>query len=130
MLTYEDAPPAHGVARYRDGDGYLHAQLTDEQFRSNRVYFIRAGEPGHRGRGPVKIGFSTDVERRLRELQTASPVPLRVVERVIATPEVEALLHRRVCGWGRHLLGEWFDLSNDDIAELSVQLAEEGLSAW
>lgn len=75
------------------------------------TYFIGAD------RGPVKIGRTTDLDRRLAELQSGSPVPLRVLGAVALDrlrrydrgdpPTFEALCHRVLAEHRLH--GEWFD---------------------
>lgn len=65
------------------------------------VYFIQAT----RG-GPVKIGQSDRVERRLADLQSASPYPLRIVATLDGTCALERELH--VLFAAHRLHGEWF----------------------
>ncbi|WP_443052756.1 GIY-YIG nuclease family protein [Streptomyces sp. NBC_00299] len=56
---------------------------------------------------PVKIGKTGNVEKRLRQLQTASPFPLRVWwSRETADPDLEAKLHRHFAD--KRMSGEWF----------------------
>jgi hypothetical protein len=66
------------------------------------VYFIRAGR-----RGPIKIGYSGDVAKRLGALSSQSPLPLDVLGIISpASRSTENLLHRR---FREHrLYGEWF----------------------
>jgi excisionase family DNA binding protein len=67
------------------------------------VYVIRAGEM-------VKIGKAVNVAKRLKGLQTASPVPLSVIH-TIASDDGDALeieLHRRFAAHRAN--GEWFRL--------------------
>ena len=65
------------------------------------VYFIQAGEGG-----PVKIGTSEDVERRLRGLQMAHWAELRLIRTLPGSFIEERWLH-----WYfalNHLRSEWF----------------------
>lgn len=66
------------------------------------IYFIQ-GVDG----GPVKIGLATSPTDRLRQLQTASPVELRIL-RVIegAVKKDESAIHRKFNHL--HIRGEWF----------------------
>ena len=66
------------------------------------VYFIRAGVDGR-----IKIGWSRNVELRLKHLQTASPVPLHVMAIEKGSRMVECRLHREFCHLRRG--GEWFE---------------------
>lgn len=67
------------------------------------VYFVEA-----EGLARVKIGFSIQLDKRLADLQTASPCKLNLLRRVRATLHVEqallALFHEF------HIHGEWFSL--------------------
>lgn len=80
------------------------------------IYFVQA-ECG----GPVKIGFTVDVDERVKALQCGSPFPLRVVATRPGTLGTEAELHRR---FARHRLhGEWFEASDDIERFLQKPLA-------
>jgi Meiotically up-regulated gene 113 len=66
------------------------------------TYLIQAGEGGD-----VKIGSTYQApERRLRALQTGSPVPLRLVK-VLEGAHLEVQLHARYAPFRTR--GEWFD---------------------
>lgn len=74
------------------------------------IYVIR--EVG----GKCKIGAAKNVQTRLATLQTGSHDPLELVLSIPTTGRyvLEALLHRRFAS--QRLTGEWFDLTQDDIA--------------
>lgn len=79
-----------------------------------RVYFIgtelRAGVP-------IKVGFSTDPEARLRNLQTAHSEPLQIFATVPGGKALEAKYHSR---WrARRKTGEWFTLGDCILNEIS-----------
>lgn len=63
------------------------------------VYFVRGGDW-------VKIGRSTDVIARVRDLQTTSPLDLRIAVIVHGDNRLESRLHRRFASL--HIRGEWF----------------------
>ena len=65
------------------------------------VYFIRSGDTG-----PVKIGWTDDVEKRRRALQTAHPYPLQVVRTINCRRGTERWLQKRY--EAVQLVGEWF----------------------
>jgi T5orf172 domain. len=67
--------------------------------RQGWVYFIRNGKA-------IKIGFTTDLDQRLRKLQTASSTPLEVMGSIPGTIQDEQNLHRRFYNLNVH--GEWF----------------------
>jgi excisionase family DNA binding protein len=65
---------------------------------------------------PYKIGHARDVARRATQLAVKLPYPSRVVH-TIRTNDVyraEQAIHRHFAG--KRLQGEWFDLSEDDVA--------------
>ena len=71
------------------------------------VYFIQAGTK----KGPIKIGYAKDVEKRMVELQVGCPFTLNLIFKLPAKSEkhaqaLEAWFHDR---WEkRHIRGEWF----------------------
>lgn len=71
--------------------------------RPVNVYIIQAGEM-------VKIGKAVNVEKRLRSLQTASPVVLHLVRAIESDDgnRLELELHRRFAKYREN--GEWFRL--------------------
>lgn len=75
----------------------------------------------------VKIGFSNDVERRLREVQCMSPVELRVLWTAPGSRAVEAALHARFAAVRRQ--GEWFALGEhvEAVRKLEAAVRELGL---
>jgi len=65
------------------------------------VYFVQA-----RGGGPIKIGWSTYLEKRLQEMRAHSPLPLRVLLCVKGGLADEKILHQRFKEDRLH--NEWF----------------------
>jgi hypothetical protein len=70
---------------------------------SGFVYFIQ-GENG----GPVKIGYSTDVAERLKDLQTGHPDTLVCLDFFPGSPAMEALIHKDLKAYRLRPNGEWF----------------------
>lgn len=70
------------------------------------VYFIRA-ESG----GPIKIGWTHDIDRRLSTLNTSSPYRLEVLATMQCRKDVELRLHERFKA--SRLNGEWFEPTAD-----------------
>lgn len=90
-------------------------RLTDDQKQRRRkqrkvalgqVYFIQQGSDG-----PIKIGFTTNIEQRLKNLQTGSPFPLALLVCVPGSEANEATLHRALKN--HHLQLEWFANSRE-----------------
>lgn len=69
---------------------------------SGFVYLMQQGEDG-----PYKIGFTQhDPLRRIKQLQTGNPAPIRLVSKFSASVAVEAYLHGKFSDL--RLQGEWF----------------------
>jgi hypothetical protein len=81
-------------------------------FKSDGVYLIRAEN------GLTKIGHSSNIEKRLLDLQIASPVPLKLLHYwlIADASNVESALHQRFAAKRKH--GEWFDLDDEDITAI------------
>jgi hypothetical protein len=87
------------------------------------VYFVQA-EAG----GPIKIGLTTNPDRRLAVLQTSSPLKLRYTRLLEGDRKREQRYHDR---WRRHRLwGEWFE-AVDGLARFAhaVPASESGSTA-
>ena len=70
------------------------------------LYFVQAVSGGV-GIGPVKIGYATDLRKRLRQIQSHCPFALRLLKAVAGGFDFEADLHRQYREWNSH--GEWFE---------------------
>jgi hypothetical protein len=66
------------------------------------IYFAQAGE-----NGPVKIGYTENRDRRMREVQGMNGEVLTVLATLPGGRKREAELHRRFAHLRRH--GEWFE---------------------
>lgn len=74
------------------------------------VYFIQSEQ------GPVKIGISAAVRKRLSTLQSAHPAKLHLRATICAGPSIERAYHRRFAAHRLH--GEWFAPHPDILAEI------------
>lgn len=88
------------------------------------IYFAEAVGIGH-----IKIGFTDgeDPACRLDQLQTGSPVPLRLLGTIAGTLEDEKNLHRRFAA--ARVCGEWFKPIPELLALLSVEQLSCGKTA-
>jgi hypothetical protein len=68
--------------------------------RAGLIYFIGSSS------GPVKIGFTTNIQSRLHRLQMNSPRKLRVLAAYPGSRRDELMLHRQCANDRLH--GEWF----------------------
>jgi hypothetical protein len=71
---------------------------------SDHLYVIQSEH-----KGAVKVGRSTRPERRLSQLQTASPAPLRLIRVYWYHGHREHVIHRMLAPL--RLTGEWFQPS-------------------
>jgi hypothetical protein len=67
--------------------------------------------------GPIKIGFTTQVQKRLQRLSSNSPIALRVLASRPGSKADEGRLHVRFQGSRLH--GEWFNRTPEILAEIS-----------
>lgn len=83
-----------------------------------QIYFIQSV-----GGGPIKIGWTKNVDARVRALQTSSAARLVVLGTCEGTRSLEAELHRRLAPH-RHE-GEWF-LDCAEVRALMARLVGAG----
>lgn len=70
------------------------------------IYFIRSGRH-------VKVGHTTNLPKRLSELQTGNPEPCFVEKVIAGTKGQEEALHRHLCELGFQSRGEWYSWTKD-----------------
>jgi hypothetical protein len=97
--------------------GFLHGQADDrEASRRGHVYFLGGDE------GPIKIGHSSCVAARFRDIQACSPVPLKLFATRQGGPIRESAYHALYAAHRLH--GEWFERHPDILAEIeSLQVS-------
>lgn len=105
-----DRIPVELAKAWREG-----ARLKHEWPTGPLVYFV-AGIPGY-----VKIGFSTNLAKRLENLRCSSPVPLTVLAAIRGSVAMERDLHARFAADRAH--GEWFKRSKAIDALLAELMA-------
>jgi hypothetical protein len=79
-----------------------------------KVYFIEAI-----GLQRVKIGMTDNIKYRFDSLQSASPVPLKIMAVISGDRTLETYLHKRFKAHRLH--GEWFILT-DEMKEIIQEL--------
>lgn len=88
---------------------------------SRWIYVIRPDS------GPIKVGVTGNLPRRLTALQTSSPVKLWVHGAVLAedgvAQKIEALSHFKLTAY--RLSGEWFSASAEEALNAIVAAASE-----
>jgi len=95
-----------------------HTTVTDSEF----VYCIRddADEV-------VKLGYSKDPTRRVKQLQTGSPRPLRFICAIPGGRDLEASLHQQLAS--QRISGEWFADSKGYLSDILTDLALRDVNA-
>ncbi len=83
------------------------------------VYFLQQGDGG-----PIKIGIAegTRLDRRLKQLQTASPLPLRLLGIIEGGSDLERRLHEKFAGC--RLEGEWFSAAPDLLRFVRTSISQ------
>lgn len=94
---------------YRFGDDWLDELVTVDETRLGWIYFVR-----RRIDGAIKIGFSEDVDRRIKEIETGAG-ECELIAEMVGRQSREAELHRQFAH--RRLHGEWFS-PNDELIDL------------
>lgn len=66
----------------------------------------------------TKIGYTTNLEKRIKSLQTSSPTGIHVVYSIATqhAKKIEKHLHSKYNKYNSNL--EWFTLSREDIVEI------------
>ncbi len=87
------------------------------------VYLIQAG---NKKIDPVKVGFSKDPERRVKDLQTGNPKPLRLLMKIKCNDDkharkLEKTLHEMLGNQNIHL--EWFKLKKTHVMKMLTAFA-------
>jgi hypothetical protein len=130
--TVKPARRARRILSWENGRGALRSVSTEglsdeeyvaalhrmaDEFDYEGVCYFIGGEGG-----PVKIGCTTDVDRRLRDLRQSSPVPLKLLASTHGGQSRETAYH---FVFGAHRLhGEWFERTPEleaEIARLNAQ---------
>ncbi len=101
-----DAEPVELVSRRKP--------RTDDGQVPGHVYLIQAGGRG----GPVKIGYSANVSRRIRELQTANAAPLKLLAVLPGTFADEHAFHARFARYRAQ--AEWFSPAPEVLEAFGV----------
>ena len=91
------------------------AMIPSGYRRCGFVYCIRNDDSE-----AVKIGFSQNPMRRIKQLQTASPSRLRLIGVVEIAQAFETSLHEQYAS--RRLSGEWFDDADSEISTVMSML--------
>ena len=97
---------AENLKKDMDADKHRMELLKELKSVSNgkcktMVYFIQSVNGG-----PIKIGYSNNVNERIRELQTASPYKLILLAAIVGGVRMENDIHKQFSKY--RMRGEWF----------------------
>ena len=84
------------------------------------VYFVK-----HKFMKPIKIGFTSNLTKRLQSLKVTSPYGLDLIGRILSPEpkELESKLHKRLKS--KRLNGEWFDISISEVKDIIDEYDED-----
>ena len=80
--------------------------------KTSYVYFIRLGDDG-----PIKIGYTKNIKRRLITIQVDNPLLVRLIAVMVGGRKEEYQLHRIYSKY--RLYGEWFEPSSELLGFIS-----------
>lgn len=84
-----------------------------DKIGEGKVYFLWA-----EGTSYFKIGFTQQsLRKRVANMQTGCPMPLRFLGAGLASPQDEKVLHQHLAPF--HAIGEWFDLPTEALTTLA-----------
>lgn len=105
--------------------GVLRDARGQQEGRQGYVYLIgeeEYGPPGLNGGNIAKIGYSTNPEARVAELQTGNGRRLKLLGKIKGTPADEAALHAKYAD--QNVLQEWFRLTTNLLLEFKIAPVE------
>jgi hypothetical protein len=106
------------TAIYRDRLPAVVRDAVTTAMPTGTIYFV--GPIG----GPIKIGFASRLEFRLKDLRTMNALPLVVHATADGPPSLEREYHKRFAVHRLH--GEWFTPHPDILAEIKRLNATPG----
>lgn len=83
----------------------------------DRVYFVKAGEY-------IKIGYTSNIQKRLDSLQTGSPVKIECLCLINGDRRTESNLHKKFAKY--RVLREWFEMA-DELLKYIQTLKDTGM---
>ena len=89
--------------------------IDNKNVQKNFVYIIR-----HGNQRIYKIGISDKPEKRVKQLQTGNPYPLKIIFQTsiissIHCRKVESVIHKYLKEKGHWIRGEWFRIEDNDL---------------
>jgi len=100
----------------------------DNFLQSNGIYIIKNVNTNY-----YKIGITSDIDRRFRQLQLQSGCKLKIIDWYLLdvdnnmnAKQIENKLHNKYKEY--NIIGEWFDIDNiiDDVLNFYIELCDYG----
>lgn len=104
VMTPAHAATIRALNRIDDAHAFYQRRTVN-----GHVYFVRHGVSG-----PIKIGWATEIDERIAELQVGNPERLELLGSRPGTISDERSLHRQFAE--HRLRGEWFSPHADLLA--------------
>ena len=110
---------SNGLISYTSDLLPLRKIIEKEVHNNNSGVYLIKSELGY-----YKIGYSSDIDRRFKNLNSLTPAKLEIIHKinVVDYRTLESRLHMMYDK--KRLSGEWFDLNNDDV-KFIMSLDEE-----
>jgi hypothetical protein len=100
----------------------LKRECRQREKRQPMIYFIQAVDGG-----PIKIGYSIDPQKCLKQIQRKSPVPLQILRMIEGDIEYKEAIHHLFNK--SRVRGEWFDPSEELLAFIEKPLKLEPINS-
>ena len=100
----------------------------DNFIQPNIIYIIKNLNTNY-----YKIGITSDIDRRFRQLQLQSGCKLQILDwyaldicNDLSAQEIEKILHKEYKEY--NIIGEWYDIDNiiDDVLNFYINLCDYG----
>lgn len=109
LIEQEKTPWYVGDDYTRQAEQDYLLELTEEMDDWGYVYVIRCGDL-------YKIGKTTDIAKRIKQLQTSAPQALELVCWLLQGYMTDAESNYHSVYRDKRVSGEWFALTNEDVA--------------
>lgn len=111
-MKNQDSSVHHKIAVREKSKGYNRGRGADlTQNAAGCVYFLTDGEA-------IKIGFATNLKKRIDQLQGGHHFPLFLLGSIPAPRRHERMIHSRFRGL--RIRGEWFQIHDDILAYIDT----------
>ena len=98
--------------------------INTNKVKEKYIYFVQQGLNGN-----IKIGYSSDLDSRIKALQTASPEKLRLLHKIpVESQEEETRIHNMFKD--KQKTGEWFEYCSEIISFIEQDKLEREEKKW